>query len=80
MMFAEGNFDAPMLVHQQKVPGTEAMAKTKASIKYAYKETATGGRVDIVTTNPAALAAVHEFLRFQIADHKTGDSLEVRTR
>jgi hypothetical protein len=80
MMFAEGNFDAPMLVHQQKVPGTEAMAKTKASIKYAYKETANGGRVDIVTTNPAALAAVHEFLRFQIADHKTGDSLEVRTR
>ena len=80
MMFGEGNFDTPMLVHQKKVPGTDAMAKAKTAITYAYKETARGGRVDITTTNPAALAAVHEFLKFQIADHKTGDSLEVRKR
>ena len=40
----------------------------------------TAGRVDIVTTDAAALAGVHEFLRYQIAEHKTGDPATVRTR
>ena len=43
-----------------------------------YVETAKGGRVDIVTSDPAALAAVHQFLKFQIAEHKTGDPLTAR--
>jgi hypothetical protein len=80
-MFAEGNFATPMLVHQtQAVPGTEAMAAAKSRITYRYRETPLGGRLDITTTDTAALKAVHEFLRFQITDHKTGDSLEVRKR
>jgi hypothetical protein len=56
------------------------MAAKKSLIRYQYAETTTGGRVDIVTTDPEALAAVHAFLTFQIADHKTGDSTSVRTR
>lgn len=27
----------------------------------------------ITTANPKALKAIHEFLRFQIEDHRTGD-------
>ena len=73
MKFAQGDFEAPMLVHATKVPGTDAMAALKAKIAWTYVETPAGGRVDIVTTDRAALTAVHEFLRFQIADHKTGD-------
>jgi hypothetical protein len=34
--------------------------------------------VSIKTANAEALAAVHEFLRFQIEDHQTGDPLEVK--
>jgi len=80
-MFGEGNFDAPMLVHDSKnVPGTKAMTERKDAIRYQYVETAKGGRVDIVTSDPAALAAVHQFLKFQIAEHKTGDPTTVRTR
>ena len=80
-MFAEGNFAAPMLVHDAAdVPGTKALAAHKAHITYRFVETPTGGRVDIVTSDPAALAAVHDFLRFQITDHKTGDPLTVRKR
>jgi len=75
-MFGQGNFEAPMLVHDTKqVPGAADLARLKAQIKYSYVETPAGGRVDIVTTDQAALAAVHEFLRFQISDHKTGDGL-----
>lgn len=81
MMFGEGNFDAPMLVHDsKKVPGTKAMTEHKDAIRYQYAETAKGGRVDIVTSDPAALAAVHQFLTFQIAEHKTGDPTTVRAR
>jgi hypothetical protein len=36
-----------------------------------------GGLVRLRTENAEALAAIHEFLRFQIKDHQTGDSLEV---
>jgi hypothetical protein len=81
MMFGEGNFDAPMLVHDSKnVPGTKAMSERKGAIRYQYLETANGGRVNIVTSDPDALAAVHAFLKFQIAEHKTGDPTTVGTR
>ena len=81
MMFGEGNFDAPMLVHDTRnVPGIDAMARLKDRIVYKYQEAPRGGRVDITTTDPAAVAAVHDFLKFQIQDHKTGDSLSVRKR
>ena len=80
-MFADGNFEAPMLVHDSKeVPGTKAMAARKTAIRYDYVKTTNGARVNITTTDPEALAAVHAFLAFQIADHKTGDPTTVRRR
>ena len=81
MMFGNGDFNAPMLVHDTaNVPGTKQMAALKNQIRFTYVETPRGGRVDIVTSDPAALKAVHEFLLFQIKDHKTGDSTTIRKR
>lgn len=77
-MFSEGNFKAPMLIHDRTPPGVPAMQRLKSEIKYEYEETERGARVRIRTANAEALAAVHEFLRFQIEDHKTGDSTEVK--
>jgi hypothetical protein len=79
-MFTEGNFDAPMLVHGTEVPGTPEMKKIKDTITWKYEENAKGGRVTITTTNAEGLKAVHAFLRYQITDHKTGDSLEITKR
>jgi hypothetical protein len=79
-MFAEGNFKAPMLIHAQTPPGVPVMRRLKAEIRYQYEETERGARVSIRTGNAEALAAVHEFLRFQIEDHKTGDTTEVKPR
>ena len=77
-MFGGGDFNAPMLVHDRAdVPGTATMAALKNRIRFAYVETAKGGRVDIFTSDPEALKAVHDFMRFQIADHKTGDTTAV---
>lgn len=79
-LFGDGRFDAPMLVHATEVPGTPELSRLKAAVTYSYVETPGGGRVDIVTRHPEALAAVHRFLAFQIADHRTGDDAAVGRR
>lgn len=77
-MFAEGNFKAPMLIHERVPPGVPVMRRLKAEIKYEYEDSERGGRVRIRTAHAEALRAVHEFLRFQIEDHRTGDPTEVK--
>ena len=81
MMFGQGDFNAPMLVHDNtNVPGIKELAQLKDKIKYTYLQTDAGGRVNIVTTDRQALAALHKFLAYQIAEHKTGDSTGVVKR
>jgi hypothetical protein len=72
-MFAAGNFEAPMLIHGQVPPGVPVLEKLKSEVRYKFEEIDRGGRVRISTKNADALQAVHEFLRFQISDHQTGD-------
>ena len=75
--FKAGDFDIPMLVHDQVPPGVPAMKRLKSAISYKYSTTAGGARVTISTRNREALAAIHDFLRFQIEEHQTGDPTEV---
>ena len=73
--FKEGDFEIPMLVHDQVPPGVAVMKHLKAEISYQYVSMDHGGRVEIVTKNSEALTAIHDFLRFQIQEHHTGDKL-----
>src|SRR5579862_8107732 len=75
-MFADGNFEAPMFIHDQTPPGVAVMKRLKKEIHYSFEQLESGGRVRIITANSHALSAVHDFLKFQITDHHTGDSLE----
>jgi len=75
--FSEGDFAAPMFVHAQTPPGVPVMKRLKAEIKYQFKELEHGARVRISTNDSEAVKAIHEFLRFQIKDHQTGDSGKV---
>jgi hypothetical protein len=75
--FSAGDFSAPMFIHGQTPPGVETMKRLKAEIKYQYEEIEHGARVRISTGNDEAVKAIHEFLRFQIQDHETGDTVEV---
>jgi hypothetical protein len=68
-MFAAGNFNAPMLVHRQDVPGTATMTRLKDALHWDPQEIPHGARITITADNKEALDAVHDFLRFQIADH-----------
>ncbi len=76
-MFSQGDFTLPMFIHDTVPPGVEMMKRLKDQIAYTAENTAKGAQVRIVTVNPEALVAVHEFLRFQIKDHRTNDPLEI---
>jgi hypothetical protein len=75
--FAEGDFAAPRLTHGEEPPGVPTLRRLRSRIRYAFEATARGGRVVVTTRNPEARAAVHEFLRYQIREHHTGDGLTV---
>ena len=77
--FKEGDFNIPMLVHGEQPPGVEVMRRSKSRIDYQFKATERGGRVIITTKAPEALLGIHEFIRYQIQEHHTGDSLMVPT-
>jgi hypothetical protein len=76
-MFADGNFAIPTLVHDETPPGAKVMEQMKAEIAYQYEELEQGGRIRLKSTNAQALAAIYDFLRYQIKEHQTGDALEV---
>jgi len=76
-MFADGNFDAPMLIHGTNPPGVPVMKRLREQITYRYQEKDSGGQVRIQSANPKAIAAIHAFLRFQIKEHETGDSGQI---
>lgn len=73
--FGNGLFDKPVATHGEMPPGAEQMAAGKERIAYRYEERVNGGAVLIETADPATLKAIHEFLRYQIVEHKTGDPL-----
>ena len=78
MMFTAGDFDVPMFIHDVVPPGIPVMKTKQKAISYVYESTTTGARIRITTTDKDALEAVHQFLSFQIDDHRTGDSNAVK--
>jgi len=75
VMFADGDFSTPKFVHDTVPPGVTAMKLLKDKIRFSYETIDSGARVRIQSADPVALAAIHDFLRFQIADHQTADPL-----
>jgi hypothetical protein len=76
--FSQGDFSLPMFIHDTVPPGVETMKQLKSNITYEAEKTLHGAQLRITTNDAQALAAIHRFLRFQIQDHQTGDSLEVQ--
>jgi hypothetical protein len=76
-MFANGDFQVPMFIHDTVLPGVTVMKSKHASITYVFEPMLSGGRVRIKAIDVEALKAVHQFLKFQIDDHGTGDPLGI---
>jgi hypothetical protein len=75
--FAAGDFSDPLVVHDKVPDGVPVMQRLKGDIHYTFEQTPQGGRVLIHTANAQAVEAIHQFLRFQIKEHQTGDSVKV---
>jgi hypothetical protein len=75
--FSEGDFDIPMFVHDQMPPGVAEMKRLQGAIQYRYASWDRGGRVIASSDSAEAVEAIHEFLKFQIREHRTGDPLKV---
>jgi len=67
--FEAGDFTKPFRVHAEAVPGTSVMVARRSAIRYLEVDRPRGAEVRIRTTDPAAVAAVHEFLAFQRGAH-----------
>jgi hypothetical protein len=76
MMFGHSDFSTPMFIHDAVPPGVTTMTLMKSAIHYDYEEIPSGGRVRIRSADRIAVVAIHDFMRFQITEHQTGDSLK----
>ena len=72
--FAGGDFSIPQQVHDQIPPGATAMQQLKSKIAYRYQELPNGAAVVISSQDGQAIQAIHDFLSFQITEHRTGDA------
>ena len=52
------------------------MKDRKDKISYQFESIPNGGKVLISTEDPKALKAIHDYLRYQIREHKTADPLK----
>jgi hypothetical protein len=78
--FARGDFSMPTEIHGVLPPGAADMARLRGVIRYQYVENPDGGEVRLASDDSAARLAIHQFLRFQIEDHRTGDPTTVQEK
>ncbi|HEY0372546.1 MAG TPA: hypothetical protein VGD79_11125 [Thermoanaerobaculia bacterium] len=74
--FTAGDFAKPKEIHARVPDGVPVMKELGSRILYLYEELEGGARVRVKTEDPRGLEAVHQFLKFQIEDHHTGDAVE----
>lgn len=67
-----------MFIHDTVPPGLETMKKMRDQIQYSAEATECGAQVRIATKNSEVIKAIHDFLRFQIIEHRTGDSTDAK--
>ena len=76
--FGQGDFQKPLMTHSEMPPGVATMQRLKTAITYTFEATERGGVVRMATSNADARDAIHDFLRYQIKEHATGDPVSVQ--
>lgn len=67
--FQKADFSTPEYIHGRTPAGVAVMIEQKGAIRYRFEPLDSGARISIATTSSPALAAIHEFLRFQMHEH-----------
>jgi len=76
--FSSGDFTDPMFIHDRVPPGVPAMKAGK--VTYQFEQTPKGARLKVSSPDEKTIAAIHDFLKFQIEDHQTGDPETVQQK
>jgi hypothetical protein len=76
--FSRGDFHAPEHTHGQLPPGVPTMQKMKDQIRYQFRKSPQGGQLRISSSHAGAVEAIHQFLKFQIQEHQTGDPTSLK--
>lgn len=76
--FGRGDFEKPLMTHGEAPTGVSGMQRHRSEMTYTFERTTRGGIVRIATPNAESLNAIHDFLRYQIREHATGESVSVR--
>jgi hypothetical protein len=75
--FTKKDFTTPTFVHGYTPDGVKQMERLHASINYRYEDVDSGARIRMTTSDPEALDAIHDFLRFQVIEHRTSNTGKV---
>jgi len=67
--FARGDFRSPEAIHGRDMPGVSELTAGAKRIDIAYADTAEGGRIRFITSDPALVRALHRWLAAQVRDH-----------
>ncbi len=76
-LWERGNFDLNTQIHGKVPDGVPTIKKLRNEITFDVRPLDDGGLMRILTVNQQAKQSVYEFMRFQINEHHTGDSLQV---
>lgn len=68
--FTEGNFTKPFYIHEQSVPGIDAMSKNKDQIQYQIQDLKNGSILILITNNSKLISSINQFMSFQSTEHK----------
>jgi hypothetical protein len=69
--FRNADFSTPAFVHGYEPDGIAQMERARGDIRYRYESLDRGGRIRITTKSAEARSAIHDFLRFQVTEHRT---------
>jgi hypothetical protein len=72
-MWTKGNFDTIAAVYGKAPEAIAQLKKLRDNVTYAAVPEENGAVVRMLTVNPMAKTAIHDYLRFQIDQLKTGD-------
>ncbi len=67
--FAAGDFTDPMAIHGMKMPGLDALRLGAARVHVSYADISGGAKISYSTTEPALVAALHDWFDAQLVDH-----------
>lgn len=72
--FVKNDFSTPAFVHGRTPASVAAMQRLHDAITFRYESVDRGGRIRMKTANAEALVAVHDFLKFQVVEHRTDNT------